>query len=181
MKLHGFGVALAVLFLTSTLLLADNIHRRPELVKLVRKTLFPPFSDSTEHGPEDGVYYSLSQVQIDDLLRFYNDRRETFPYIVDAWDCDDMAREFLHLSRIWNVRRNPGIPFVPAVGAAYVLVDGPYDLVSSSPVVKAAHVINVILRDDGQWLFFEPQTGKLLAIEGPLLYEEVIKVVKIQL
>lgn len=183
MSLQGFGAAL-LLFAATTF---GDLHPtidflpRAELVEEVHRKLLPSFPDTVLQGPEDGLYFALSQAQIDDLVRFHYDRREAFPYVVDAWDCDDMAREFLHLSRVWNIRRNGVLRCAPAVGAAYVRLQGPYDLVDGSPFARAYHVINVILRDDGQWFFFEPQSAKLLPIEGPVLYEQSIEVMKVQI
>lgn len=186
MKLHGFGVALTSLFvsfalLAQTVFFIPNALDHSEMIPEVRKTLCPDFPDSVMHGPEDAIYYPLTQAQIDDLLRFYNDRREVFPYVVDAFDCDDMAREFHHLSRVWHLRRMGLVPVTPAVGSAYVHIHGPYDLVSGSPAVEAYHVIIAILRDDGQWFFFEPQTNRIIPIEGPVLYERSLTVMKIQI
>lgn len=180
MTLQGLGAAL--LFLSLPLQASQPVNFLYQgLIHSVRQQLFPGFPSSVKDGPEDDLYFSLSQGQIDDLLRFYTDRRELLSYVEEAWDCDDMAREFLHLSRVWNRRRFGGIPRVPAVGSAYVRLQGPYDLFPHSPVAFGYHVVNVILRDDGQWLFFEPQTGRVLAIEGPVRYEESIEVLKLQI
>lgn len=184
MTLQGLGVAAAVVMtaLTLTFHTPNDRHlNRQELIEKVQKRLYPPFEKSVEGGPEDLTYYALSQAQIDDLVRFYQDRREPIPYIPQAWDCDDMSREFMMISRAWNVRRNGSlIRCVPAVGEVIVKVEGQYDLFPGSPEVFGYHVINVILRDDGQWFFFESQTQKLWPIEGPL-YEGVIEVLRVNL
>lgn len=152
----------------------------PELVDEMKLFVWPGAQDSLLLGPEDAVYYALSAAQIEDLVSFWRARREMFRYREEAWDCDDFAREFLHLSRIWSMRTLGGLPIAPAVGSAYILVDGNYELFPGAPMVTgAAHVINLILRDDGQWLFFEPQSGVLLPVEGPI-YESV-KVLKVQI
>lgn len=143
--------------------------------------LWPKAEFNLKNGPEDGRYFSLTQAQIDQMLAFYRHRRELLPYTRDAWDCDDMAREFLLLSRMWSAREYPGLPLAPAVGAVYLIVDGPYELFPRyKGDEKFAHVINCYRRTDGQWFFFEPQSGLSIPIQGPI-YEGNWDIVKIQL
>lgn len=133
----------------------------------------------TSLGPVDYFYTPLSAAEISDLVAFWVRHRQPFPFLDDSWDCDDKGLEFFYWSRVWAVRRGAGQWPPPAVGMAYVSVDGCYELFSNTISFRGNHVLNVILRDDGQWLFFEPQTSKLLPIEGPI-YESVT-VVKIVL
>ena len=147
----------------------------------MKRLLWPEASGTLRDGPFDGWYRPLRQEEIDDLIHFHKMRRELIPYLHDAWDCDDYSEEFTYLARVWSVR-NGYHETTPAVGSAFVRISGRYELfdkpVDAPPGV--AHAINVIMRDDGQWFFYEPQSGKLQKIEGPC-YEGVIEVVKIQI
>lgn len=152
---------------------------RPELVESMKKLLWHEANEGAKDGPVDGIYFSLTQAEIDDLLSFVKARREMIPYIADAYDCDDFSLEFHYWARVWAVRHTGGAPIAPAVGMAFVKLDGPYPLFRSEPyVIGVYHAINVILRNDGQWFFVEPQNGNLVPIEGSI-FEGAIEVVKI--
>lgn len=155
---------------------------RSELVKSMKKLLWTEANEGSKDGPVDGIYFSLAQENIEDLFSFVRARCETFPYIPEAWDCDDFALEFHYLARVWAVRATQGAATVtPAVGIAYVKLDGPYPLFRNDPYISNVyHAINVVLRNDGQWFFIEPQNGNIMPIEGSI-YEGAIEVVKIAL
>ena len=154
---------------------------REELVDSIQYLLWPEMDLSAIRGPEDGNYYALTPAQIADMISFWRARREPFPYLSDAWDCDDKAREFHHLAHVWSIRLTGGAPIAPAVGSAYVRLNGDYPYFSVPvPAYGVYHVLNVFLRTDGQWFFFEPQTGNSGPIEGPL-YEGIIEIKKVQI
>lgn len=154
---------------------------RDDLVIAMSKLLWPDAESDVKNGPVDGAYYSLTKAEIEDLLSFVKARREMIPYIPDGFDCDDFALEFYYWSRVWSVRHTGAAPIAPAVGIAYVKLDGPYPLFSGEPFVSGVyHAINVILRNDGQWFFLEPQNGRWCPIDGSI-YEGAIEVVKIQI
>lgn len=146
------------------------------------RRLWPEAPDNTEikNGPLDAYYFTPSQAEIDELLAFIKARKEFFPYIPEAWDCDNFAIEAYYLAQVWAVRHTAGQWGPPTVGIAYVKLDGPYPLWDGEPDARGYHAINVILRDDGQWFFFEPQNGRLCPIEGSI-YEGAIEVVRILL
>ena len=149
-----------------------------ELVLSMQKLLWPDATDELKDGPVDSGYYALTQAQIDDLFSFVKARHELTPYISEAWDCDDFALEFHYLARVWSVRQMQGEPVSPTVGIAYVALNGPYPMIRGERFVQGYHAINVILRDDGQWFFVEPQNGNIVPIEGSI-YEGAIEVIKI--
>lgn len=156
-----------------------RFESRTNLARSIVRLLSQKESLSPEHGPEDGSYFSLTAAQVTNLMTFCWARREAFPYIADAWDCDDIAREFHHQARIWGVRLTGGAPIAPAVGMAYVKLCGVYPLFPNHPDATGVyHVLNVILRNDGRWFFYEPQSGLMCPIEGPI-YEGTIEVLKI--
>jgi hypothetical protein len=135
-------------------------------------------------GTEDAVYIAPTADDIQQLLWFYRWRREGLGYIDEAWDCDNFAREFKYWADVWSVRYYSRSPAAIAVGVAYVCISG--DITDLFPRSRhrlqapAYHCLNVILRADGQWLWFEPQTGQLVNVES-MLYEGTISVFKIQL
>ncbi len=152
-----------------------------DMICEVQKFLWPAMEPSPLLGPEDGTYYALTQAQIDDLLSFVKARREPFPYIDEAWDCDDFAHEFEYLAHVWSVRTLRGTPISPAVAVVYAKLDGPYELFQGEPFVSGVyHAFNAVLRNDGQWFFIEPQNGRLVKIEG-MIYEGTVEVVKLQI
>jgi hypothetical protein len=133
--------------------------------------------------PEDSVYLVPGQEDIDSLIKMFKRRREWNSYVAEQWDCDDIAREFLHYSRVWNRYNYPNVRAAITVGAAYVRLEG--DRSEMFPTNKgqqrpAFHVTNVILRSDGQWFFYEPQTDRLFPVEG-MLFEGTIEILRVQL
>lgn len=131
-----------------------------------------------QNGPMDSYYFAPTQSEIDEMLAFIKARREPFPYIPEAWDCDSFAFEAYHWANVWGVRHTAGRRGAPTMAVAFVKLDGPYPLSAGEPYAQGYHAINVILRDDGQWFFFEPQNGRLCPVEGSI-YEGAIEVLKI--
>lgn len=145
----------------------------------MRTLLWPEASTRLKDGPLDSAYRPLSQAQIDSLIAFWKARRELFPYESQSWDCDNFALEFYYLSQVWNMRTESFfVPPPPVVGIALIHVNGMYELFHEPVWDEFYHAINVIQRDDGQWLFFEPQNGMMMPIESAILGGD-IEVVKI--
>lgn len=160
-----------------------TIYFSGSLVAEMNVLLWPDAEDNLKDGPVDNVYFAPTAAQIQDLLTFVKARQEAIPYFPDLWDCDEFALEFHYLARVWAVRyinsHEEGLPLAPpAVGIAYVKLNGPYPMFRGEPYVRAYHAINVILRNDGKWFFIEPQNGKIVPIESSI-YEGAIEVVKI--
>jgi len=134
------------------------------------------------HYPLDSRYVVPNSTDIAQLVTFYTTRKEFAKFYVEAWDCDDIAREFMHYSRVWTVQRYSKAPVAIAVALAYVRVDG--DISDIFPgnhrIVRGLHVLNLILRDDGQWFFFEPQTLALAPVES-MLFEGSITIMRVEL
>lgn len=141
----------------------------------------PPDPNPYLLGPEDGVYMTLSQSEIDDLVKFWAARKETFPWIEEVFDCDDKATEFKYLAACWSVRHWHGELPGALVGKAYVKLDGPYSLFSrdDEPWVTGLHVIIFIVRNDGEVFFFEPQTAKIAPVAS-FIYEGSIEVIRLE-
>lgn len=152
---------------------------RSDVVDSMKVLLWPKATTKLKDGPWDGLYRPLSQAQIDYLVEFWKARKEPYHYEDDVWDCDNFALEFYYLTHVWNMRTDSFIiPPVPAVGIALIHVDGIYPLFNGNDHEVFNHAINVILRDDGQWLFFEPQNGKMLPIEN-MIYGGDVETIRI--
>lgn len=130
---------------------------------------------------EDAIYIMPTDQDIRDFLRFYRWRREGLPFHDEAWDCDNISREAKHWADVWAYRYYGRSSASIAVGRAFVHMVGDIrDIWPGYVDVDFYHVLNVILRADGQWLFFEPQNGKLVPIEG-FIYERTIEVLRIEI
>ena len=130
----------------------------------------------------DSLYVLPSQPDMDDLLKFYQKRKEPLPYVTDGHDCDDFARAFMHWAGVWSQHRYGRPKAAVAVGVAWVALHGDIsDLFPGDHEHRTAfHVINVILREDGQWFFFEPQSRALSKVES-MLYEGSLTISRIEL
>lgn len=130
----------------------------------------------------DNLYVMPSQADLDDLRKFYDKRRERLPYVTDGYDCDDFSRAFMHWAGVWSQHRYGRPKAGVAVGTAWVILHGNCsDLFpGNNSIITGHHVINVILREDGQWFWFEPQSGALSKVES-MLFEDSLTVVRIEL
>src|SRR5262245_39405471 len=135
------------------------------LVCSIQRLLWPEMLDDLKDGTWDSVYRPLSQKQIDSLVSFHRIRGVSFSYEEDSWDCDDFALEFLYRSRVWGMGNllHPSAP--PVVGMVLAKVNR-YELFEYQDRHPFYHAFNVILRDDGQWLFYEPQTHRMMPIQS---------------
>jgi len=133
-------------------------------------------------GPEDSFYISPTQAEIDEMVAFAVAHKEWTPYVEEAWDCDNFAREFKHWADVWALRHFQARIAV-AVAVAYVQLEGDiselYPGEDAIPLVY--HAMIVIRRSDGQWFFLEPQSkGRMVPVDG-LLCMGSLKVVKVNL
>lgn len=132
-------------------------------------------------GPEDAYYISPTQTQIDSMVAFALAHKEWTPYVSEAWDCDNFAREFKYWADVWALRH-----FKAEVGltvaVAYVRLEGDISEIfpGEDAVPLAYHAMITIRRNDGQWFFLEPQNGRIVPVDG-LLCLGSVKVLKINL
>lgn len=133
-------------------------------------------------GPEDSYYVAPTQDQINDLLTFFQARRELTPWLEEVFDCDDKATEFKYLATLWSVRQWHGdLPGV-LVGKAYVKLDGDYSLLFPKSVgqwIQGLHVLNFVVRADGTMFFIEPQTGCVADVSS-FIYEGSVEILKLE-
>jgi len=133
-------------------------------------------------GPEDDYYTSPSQEQINDLMVFFKARREMVPWLEEVFDCDDKATEFKYLATLWSVRQWRGNYPGVLVGKAYVRLNGDYSELmpgSKGEWVTGLHVLNFVVRNDGEIFFIEPQTGCISEVSS-FIYEGSIEILKLE-
>lgn len=149
----------------------------PFVVGELREFLLPDAPATIRDGPEDALYVAPTENHLRDIVHFWRKNRSTTRYTSEAWDCDDAAREFLYWARRWGAER--GFPGAILVAKAYVRLDGIYELFPSNPWARGYHVLNLVRRADGAWLFFEPQSGVFVPVAGPI-YEGSLELMKVQ-
>lgn len=132
-------------------------------------------------GTEDSLYVSPTQAQIEEMVTFVLAHKEPTPYVDEAWDCDNFAREFKYWADIWALRYFRARAAV-TVAVAYVRIEGDISEIfpGEDNVPLVYHAMITIRRTDGQWFFLEPQNGRLVPVDG-LLCLGSIKVLKINL
>lgn len=127
----------------------------------------------------DQQYLSLTESQIKDMMA-YCARNRTRLYLDEAFDCDDIAREYRVLAERWMLMRfgNPPPPASLAMAQLFVEVEGYVDGVFTYP--HALHVVIAVRRVDGVWFVIEPGVDK----RGELLraiYEGTISVFRVEI
>ncbi len=186
--------ALAVLSILFVLFRARSDEPSPEPVQSLSKIMdWSSFEESisrTFHveckglcfGALDAFYILPNQDALDRVEKFRRRFCDGGPYLDEAKDCDDFAREATYLAKRWSYRYFDGVPASLAYGSAFVRVNGPYALFSKSRYqwFTGYHVINVYLRNDGQWFFFEPQSGLSEPVES-MLYEGAVEVLRLDI
>lgn len=130
----------------------------------------------------DQLYILPTAEDITKLVKFYEKRKEFVTFVPEGWDCDDFAREFKHYASVWSRNFYASPRAAVAVGIVWAELDGDLsDLFPGNHKLQFAyHATAVILRDDGQWLWFEPQTGSLTPVES-MLFEGTVTVFRIEL
>lgn len=131
----------------------------------------------------DSYYLRPTREQLEDIIHFYQLRRDFDVWTEEAADCDDIAREFLHVSHVWLRRTFPDLHVSISVAMVYVEIDGDYSPLFPESVgqeIKGLHALNAVWLADGSWVFVEPQTGCITAVE-PLVYEGIIYVFRADL
>lgn len=112
---------------------------------------------------EDSFYVCPTTAQVPELIKFCEKAR-TKKYVPDAWDCDDLAREYRVNAAKWSVGVWPGVPAALAVGTAIVRLDGVVHELGI-PSAKGLHAMIVLCRADGVWILIEPTTAKWVKAE----------------
>jgi hypothetical protein len=125
--------------------------------------------DSIWDCPEDSRYIKPTRTDFTDFLRYFRAKKAKEKYASQSWDCDDTAREGLHLGRLWGHQNYRGIQAALMIGAALVEVR------NKDPKKVAYHVLDFVGFADGTWSFFEPQEGKLVTLEQGLKEYRILK------
>lgn len=133
-------------------------------------------------GVLDALYVLPSQDALNRVEKFRQRYMDGGPFVDEAKDCDDFAREATYLAKRWSYRYFEDLPATLAFGSAFVRIDGEYSLFSQGrhQWMRGYHVLNVYLRNDGKWFFFEPQTGQSEPVES-MIYEGVVTVIRVEI
>jgi hypothetical protein len=98
-------------------------------------------------------------------------------YTDEAWDCDDMAKEWVTLTHLWASHEYlPGAPVSLAAFLCYVQIragafDGRWD-------VEGKHALGLVCDNTGCWWFVDAQSGMHQKVEEAY-FEGTIEVMKI--
>ena len=98
-------------------------------------------------------------------------------YIDEAWDCDDMAKEWAVLAHRWTIDNVSGkLPIALAAFVCYVEIHpGAFD---GSWSEEGAHALGLICDDGGVWWFVECMSGAVVKAQEAL-FEGTIEARKI--
>lgn len=135
------------------------------------------------HQPQDYIYILPSKSNLQRIEKHIRQFRDGGKYVQEAYDCDDFAREAHYWAHRWGKNYYAGMPAAVAFGTVYVKLEGHYSLFTGGEGVYLPlmyHALNVYLRNDGSWWWFEPQTGKSEPVES-MLFEGVIEVLYLEL
>lgn len=156
----------------------------PISVSLCQKFNWCPMFEvprNASHHALDAIYIVPSSSDIVDLVKFFKKRKEFVSFTRDGWDCDNFAREFMHYASVWSRNHYGNAPAAIAVATVWVKCNGDVsDIFPGDHSLRHEyHVTNLILREDGQWFWFEPQSLALTPVESAL-YEDTLQVIRIE-
>lgn len=126
----------------------------------------------------DDIYVCPAPSQLKGLLA-YCEKMRTKRYVRNAFDCDDIAKEWSVNAARWSSDTWPGLEAALAVGIVWVrVVDGTVEGIGRYS--GGLHAMNVVRLATGQWVFVEPSSGKWVNVEGAI-YEGTIEVFNVDL
>ena len=117
-----------------------------------------PEYDGAAQGPDDARYFLPSKQWLDEFGEWI---RMNAPeaYQTETFDCDDFANWAKVMASESAAKSNE----VRDAGAAFFVcgISNPNDLLGAT---GAAHALNLVLCDDENWYFFEPQSGQSISL-----------------
>lgn len=126
----------------------------------------------------DEVYVCPAPSQLKSLLE-YCEKMRTKRYVRNAFDCDDIAKEWSVNAARWSSDTWPGLEAALSAGIVWVrVVEGTVDGIGRYG--GGLHAMNVLRLATGQWIFIEPNGGLWVNIEGAI-YEGTIEVFNVEL
>lgn len=125
----------------------------------------------------DEVYVCPVPSQVPALIA-YCEKMRTKRYVANAFDCDDIAKEWSVNAARWSNDTWPGLNAAIAAGIVWVRVEGTVDGIGKYP--RGLHAMNVLRLATGQWIFIEPSSGRWVNVEGAI-YEGTIEVFNVEL
>lgn len=130
-----------------------------------------------EPGYVDGVYI-YPTYDLLTMMDAYVRPRQHFGYVAEAWDCDDMAKEWCILTHIWWTEVTKGkAPVALASFVVYVQVER--TAFDGRLGIAGGHALGLICANDGVWWYVEPATGwhvkaQEALFEGSITAEQII-------
>lgn len=131
--------------------------------------------------PQDVFSFSPTEDQWAKMIPWVRARSKCAPtdYIHEAWDCDDMAREWVHWTHRWAVDNfTKGDPYPIATYVASVIIyDGFMGVKFKDPSYH--HALGLVRMSDGQWWFYDPildlrvRVGQAVYGEGNCIIKKV--------
>lgn len=94
-----------------------------------------------------------------DMIRWMDkfvQKRQHLKYAEESWDCDDIAKEWVHLTHLWWLEETSGkIPAALATFLVYTQIEtGAFD---GRWEGNGAHAMGLLCDADGVWWFVEPR------------------------
>ena len=132
----------------------------------------PNLTDS----PVDGIFWCPTFEQLNLMDRYVRPRQHT-EYVGEAWDCDDMAKEWETLTHLWASQEYlPGAEVALATFLCYVEIRaGAFDGRWSD---EGKHALGLVCDNTGCWWFVDAQTNMHQKVEEAY-FEGTIAVMRI--
>ena len=137
-------------------------------------------SGRMKDSPQDVFAFCPTEAQWAEMTPWVRSRStaKRGDYIVEAWDCDDMAREWVHWTHRWAVENfTKGDPY--PIATYYVdakIYDGFMGLRLNKPMF---HALGLIRMSTGVWWLYDPALGTRIPLAQALYGEGNIKIRKV--
>ena len=127
-------------------------------------------------GPVDGVFWCPTFEQLTKMDKFVRPKQHT-KYTDEAWDCDDMAKEWTTLTHLWASHEYlPGAPVSLATFLCYVEIRA--GAFNGRWTAEGKHALGLVCDADGEWWFVDTQSGMHQLVEEAY-FEDTITVMRI--
>jgi hypothetical protein len=140
---------------------------------------FPQAPDSP--GAIDHMAFSPTEAQWIKMSKWVKARShcKDKDYINEAWDCDDMAREWVYLTHRWAVENfTKTDPFPISTYAVSVIVHDGFGGLELSR--STHHMMGLIRMSNGVWFFFDPQNDLRVPVIQSVFGEGNVEIKKVQ-
>lgn len=127
-------------------------------------------------GPVDGIFWCPTFEQLTKMDKFVRPKQHT-KYTSEAWDCDDMAKEWETLTHLWASHEFlPGVQASLATFLCYVEIRaGAFD---GRWMLEGKHALGLLCDNTGCWWFVDAQSGMHQKVEEAF-FDDTITVMRI--